>query len=70
MPLEVKVVSAHRTPRFMKDYAESAAERGLKVIMAAAGGAAHLPGMTASFTNLPVIGMSIGKIKGAFLLKW
>ena len=66
VPLEVKVVSAHRTPRFMKDYAESAEERGLKVIMAAAGGAAHLPGMTASFTNLPVIGIPVTsrKLKG------
>ena len=66
VPLEVKVVSAHRTPGFMKDYAESAEEKGLKVIMAAAGGAAHLPGMTASFTNLPVIGIPVisRKLKG------
>ena len=66
VPLEVQVVSAHRTPKFMKDYAESAEERGLKVIMAAAGGAAHLPGMTAAFTDLPVIGIPVksSKLKG------
>ena len=66
VPLEVQIVSAHRTPTFMKDYAESAEERGLKVIMAAAGGAAHLPGMTASFTGLPVIGIPVtsSKLKG------
>ena len=66
VPLEVQIVSAHRTPKFMKDYGESAEERGLKVIMAAAGGAAHLPGMTASFTGLPVIGIPVtsSKLKG------
>ncbi len=56
---EVRVVSAHRTPDDMADYARSAAERGLKVIIAGAGGAAHLPGMVASHTTLPVIGVPI-----------
>jgi len=59
VPYEKKVVSAHRTPDYMFTYAESAAERGLKVIIAGAGGAAHLPGMTASKTNLPVIGVPV-----------
>lgn len=56
---EIKVVSAHRTPEYMVDYAKKAANRGLKVIIAGAGGAAHLPGMTASLTSLPVIGVPI-----------
>lgn len=56
---EMTVVSAHRTPERMVDYALSAEERGLKVIIAGAGGAAHLPGMTASLTHLPVIGVPI-----------
>jgi 5-(carboxyamino)imidazole ribonucleotide mutase len=56
---EVRVVSAHRTPRAMLDYAESAADRGLRVIIAGAGGAAHLPGMVASMTPLPVIGVPV-----------
>lgn len=56
---EVTVVSAHRTPERMFEYASSAANRGLKVIIAGAGGAAHLPGMTASLTPLPVIGVPI-----------
>lgn len=56
---EVRVVSAHRTPHGMLDYASSAAERGLKVIIAGAGGAAHLPGMVASATVLPVIGVPV-----------
>lgn len=56
---EVKIVSAHRTPELMVDYAKSAASRGLKVIIAGAGGAAHLPGMTASMTSLPVIGVPV-----------
>ncbi len=56
---EVEIVSAHRTPEKMVSYAKSAAERGLKVIVAGAGGAAHLPGMTASLTTLPVIGVPI-----------
>lgn len=59
IPHEVKIVSAHRTPRRMFDYATSARDRGLKVIIAGAGGAAHLPGMTASLTPLPVIGVPI-----------
>ncbi|MDO8529581.1 MAG: 5-(carboxyamino)imidazole ribonucleotide mutase [bacterium] len=56
---EITVVSAHRTPKRMYDYADSAMERGLKVIIAGAGGSAHLPGMTASLTTLPVIGVPI-----------
>ncbi|TAL46131.1 MAG: 5-(carboxyamino)imidazole ribonucleotide mutase [Chitinophagaceae bacterium] len=56
---EVTVVSAHRTPQRMMEYAEKAKERGLKVIIAGAGGAAHLPGMVASVTTLPVIGVPI-----------
>ncbi len=56
---EVKIVSAHRTPDLMNEYAKSAASRGLKVIIAGAGGSAHLPGMTASHTTLPVIGVPI-----------
>lgn len=56
---EIAIVSAHRTPELMVDYAKSAADRGLKVIIAGAGGAAHLPGMTASLTTLPVIGVPV-----------
>jgi 5-(carboxyamino)imidazole ribonucleotide mutase len=56
---ESKVVSAHRTPERLYDYARSAAGRGLKVIIAGAGGAAHLPGMTASMTRLPVLGVPV-----------
>lgn len=59
VPFELTVVSAHRTPQRMFDYAASAAERGLKVIIAGAGGAAHLPGMVASITHLPVIGVPV-----------
>ena len=59
VPYEADVVSAHRMPREMVDYAESAAERGLRVIIAGAGGAAHLPGMVASLTPLPVVGVPI-----------
>lgn len=59
VPCEMTVVSAHRTPDRMVDYARSAAERGIGVIVAGAGGAAHLPGMTASLTPLPVIGVPI-----------
>jgi 5-(carboxyamino)imidazole ribonucleotide mutase len=59
VPHETKVVSAHRTPERMYAYAREAAGRGLKVIIAAAGGAAHLPGMTASLTRLPVLGVPI-----------
>ncbi len=63
---EMKVVSAHRTPELMYKYASEAYERGLKVIIAGAGGAAHLPGMVASLTILPVIGVpvSINKLNG------
>ena len=56
---ETQIVSAHRTPKRLVAYAESAASRGLKVIIAGAGGAAHLPGMTASMTDLPVLGVPI-----------
>ncbi len=56
---EVEIVSAHRTPEKMVSYAKEAAGRGIKVIIAGAGGAAHLPGMTASMTSLPVIGVPI-----------
>ncbi|HZH03478.1 MAG TPA: 5-(carboxyamino)imidazole ribonucleotide mutase [Myxococcaceae bacterium] len=57
IPHEVKIVSAHRTPEWMFEYARSAESRGLQVIIAAAGGAAHLPGMVASLTGLPVLGV-------------
>ena len=59
VPYEITVVSAHRTPERMFSYAKSAADRGLKVIIAGAGGAAHLPGMVASLTHLPVIGVPV-----------
>ena len=59
IPYEVTVVSAHRTPERMIDYAKTAKSRGIKVIIAGAGGAAHLPGMVASMTTLPVIGVPI-----------
>ncbi|MCU4923788.1 5-(carboxyamino)imidazole ribonucleotide mutase [Bacillus cereus] len=59
IPYEKKVVSAHRTPDYMFEYAGTARERGLKVIIAGAGGAAHLPGMVAAKTNLPVIGVPV-----------
>ncbi len=56
---EVRIVSAHRTPDLLYEYAEAAADRGLKVIIAGAGGAAHLPGMTAAKTRLPVLGVPV-----------
>ncbi|WP_394647133.1 5-(carboxyamino)imidazole ribonucleotide mutase [uncultured Sphingomonas sp.] len=56
---ETKVVSAHRTPQRLYDYATGAADRGLKVVIAGAGGAAHLPGMAASMTHLPVLGVPV-----------
>ncbi len=59
IPYEIDIVSAHRTPDKMFDYAKSAVDRGLKVIIAGAGGAAHLPGMVASLTPLPVIGVPV-----------
>lgn len=59
IPSEVKIISAHRTPERLFDYAKSSVERGLKVIIAGAGGAAHLPGMTASMTRLPVLGVPV-----------
>ena len=59
VPYEVKVVSAHRTPDLLFDYAKTAASRGIKVIIAGAGGAAHLPGMCASQTVLPVLGVPV-----------
>jgi 5-(carboxyamino)imidazole ribonucleotide mutase len=66
VPCEVHVVSAHRTPRRMLDYAEAAAGRGLRVLIAGAGGAAHLPGMVAAATPLPVIGVPrpLGQLDG------
>ena len=59
MPYEVRVVSAHRTPDLLFEYASSARPRGLEVIIAGAGGAAHLPGMTAAKTSLPVLGVPV-----------
>jgi len=59
VPFEVRVVSAHRTPEDMQRYAKTAAGRGLRVIIAGAGGAAHLPGMVASLTPLPVVGVPV-----------
>jgi 5-(carboxyamino)imidazole ribonucleotide mutase len=59
VPYEAKIVSAHRTPDRLAEYAKSAKNRGLKVIIAGAGGAAHLPGMTASMTALPVLGVPV-----------
>lgn len=59
VPYEVRVLSAHRTPAVMQEYAEQAHERGLKVIIAGAGGAAHLPGMIAASTPLPVLGVPV-----------
>ena len=59
VPYEARIVSAHRTPDRLFEYARTAQERGLKVIIAGAGGAAHLPGMTASLTSLPVLGVPI-----------
>lgn len=61
VPHEVRVVSAHRTPDLMAGYANSAKSRGLKVIIAGAGGSAHLPGMTASYTSIPVIAVPVKK---------
>ena len=59
IPFETKIVSAHRTPELLVSYATGAAQRGLEVIIAGAGGAAHLPGMAASMTHLPVIGVPV-----------
>lgn len=59
VPYEARIVSAHRTPERMVEYAQTARDRGLKVIVAGAGGAAHLPGMTASLTPLPVFGVPV-----------
>ena len=59
VPFEITIVSAHRTPKRMVDYATSAKDRGLKIIIAGAGAAAHLPGMVASLTTLPVIGVPV-----------
>ena len=59
IPYEAKIVSAHRTPQFLYSYAETAEERGIQVIIAGAGGAAHLPGMTAAITHLPVLGVPV-----------
>ena len=62
VPFEITVVSAHRTPERMMEYAKTARSRGLKVIIAGAGGAAHLPGMVASLTTLPVIGVPVKSV--------
>src|SRR3954465_6311734 len=62
VPFEAKIVSAHRTPKRMMTYAEGAQKRGLKVIIAGAGGAAHLPGMTAAFTAPPVLGVPVESV--------
>ena len=59
IPFETKIVSAHRTPKLLNSYAEEAEGRGLQVIIAGAGGAAHLPGMTAAITHLPVLGVPL-----------
>ncbi|ARD44339.1 MULTISPECIES: 5-(carboxyamino)imidazole ribonucleotide mutase [Colwelliaceae] len=59
VPYETKVVSAHRTPHLLAEYAESARDRGITVIIGGAGGAAHLPGMTAAYTSLPVLGVPV-----------
>ena len=59
IPFEARVVSAHRTPDEMRDYAKSAADRGLRAIIAGAGGAAHLPGMLAAWTHVPVLGVPV-----------
>ena len=59
IPFETKIVSAHRTPKLLNSYAEEAEDRGLQVIIAGAGGAAHLPGMTAATTHLPVLGVPV-----------
>ena len=59
IPFETKIVSAHRTPKLLYSYAETAEERGIQVIIAGAGGAAHLPGMTAAMTHLPVLGVPV-----------
>jgi 5-(carboxyamino)imidazole ribonucleotide mutase len=59
VPYETKVVSAHRTPHLLAEYAESAKTRGIQVIIGGAGGAAHLPGMTAAYTSLPVLGVPV-----------
>jgi len=63
VPFEIRIISAHRTPRAMIEYAATAADRGLRVIIAGAGGAAHLPGMVASVTPLPVIGVPVAVTK-------
>lgn len=67
VPYEIKIVSAHRTPDFMAEYGSAAHTRGIKVIIAGAGGAAHLPGMTAAYSPLPVIGVPV---RGRTLEGW
>lgn len=66
IPFEISVISAHRTPKEMADFAKSARSKGIRVIIAGAGGAAHLPGMVAAYTELPVIGVPvpIGALQG------
>jgi phosphoribosylaminoimidazole carboxylase PurE protein len=70
VPYEVRIVSAHRTPGEMTEYAETAADRGLKVIIAGAGGSAHLPGMTASETVLPVVAIPVKRDHHAHEAFW
>lgn len=70
IPNEVRIVSAHRTPEAMSEYASQARERGLKIIIAGAGGSAHLPGMTASETTLPVIAIPIKREGGGHEAFW
>ncbi len=67
---DISVVSAHRTPELMMEYAATARKRGLKVVIAGAGGAAHLPGMVASLTTLPVIGVPVLSSTGLINLFW
>lgn len=59
IPFEIKIISAHRTPKYSAEYSSTAHEKGIKVIIAGAGGAAHLPGVTAAYTPLPVIGVPV-----------
>lgn len=70
VPHEVRIISAHRTPEEMSEYAAGAAGRGLKVIIAGAGGSAHLPGMTASHTSLPVIAVPVKREGGGHEAFW
>ncbi len=68
IPFEVRIISAHRTPDIVFEYAKNAVERGIEVIIAGAGGSAHLPGVLASLTTIPVIGVPIDSSKNAAIL--